>query len=436
MVQVLHFADLHLGVENYGRPDPATGMHSRLLDFLRSFDELVAYALAPPTPPSSRGAVAGTRDGLPAQSVDLVLFAGDAYKSRDPNPTQQREFARRIHQLASAGIPVFLLVGNHDLPSTAGRANTLDIFSTLEVPNVRVGRTLGTHLIPTRSGPVQVVALPWLTRSYLLRREELKGCTLAEIEERTIQELERLLKAEVAKLDPNVPTILAAHGAVQGAVYGSERSVMLGQELLLPPSLLRNVAFDYVALGHIHRHQALEGPEGTAPAVYSGSLDRVDFGEEAEAKGFVVAQVEKGRACYQFKELVGTRRFVTIEVQAKGDDPRAQVREGIASYDVRDAIVRLIIHTTAEKNHLLNDAEMHELLSEAFKVATVVRDVERSSRIRLGPNQSIEQMTPLEVLEKYLRQASSISAERTAKLMELAKTVVAGVASHSGGNSE
>jgi len=416
MVHVVHFADLHLGVENYGRPDAATGLHTRLLDFLRSFDELVEYAMASPT----------TRDGVPGQPVDLVLFAGDAYKSRDPTPTQQREFARRIHRLASAGIPVFLLIGNHDLPSMVGRANTLDIFSTLEVPNVWVGRTLGTHLIPTRSGPVQVVALPWITRSYLLRRDEFKGCTLGEIEERTIQELDRLLKAEVARLDPKVPTILVAHGAVQGAVYGSERSVMLGQELVLPPSLLRDPAFDYVALGHIHRHQQLEGPGGGAPIVYSGSLDRIDFGEEGQAKGFVVAQVEKGRADYQFKELASTRRLVTIEVQADGDDPMAQVREAVAARDIREAIVRLLLHTTAEKNSLLHDAEICDLLGEAFKVATVVRDVQRSSRIRLGPNQSIEQMTPLEVLESYLRQAASVSAERIDKLLEFAKEIMAG----------
>jgi exonuclease SbcD len=233
----------------------------------------------------------------------------------------------------------------------------------------------------------------------------------------------------VAGLDPHVPTILAAHGAVQGAVYGSERSVMLGQEMLLPPSLLRNVAFDYVALGHIHRHQQLGGvrgpaADGGAPLVYSGSLDRVDFGEEAEAKGFVVVEVEKGQAHFQFRELASTRRFVTIEVQADGADPMVQVREAIAAHDVRDAIVRLIVHTTAEKNHLLDDAEMHDLLGEAFKVATVVRDVKRSSRIRLGPNQSIEQMMPLEVLERYLRQASGVSAERADKLLQLAKKVM------------
>ncbi|MGB9881048.1 MAG: metallophosphoesterase family protein, partial [Anaerolineae bacterium] len=140
MIKVLHFADLHLGVENYGKLDAATGLHTRLLDFLRSLDELVEYALK--------------------ERVDLVLFAGDAYKNRDPNPTHQREFAKRIRQLAAADIPVFLLIGNHDLPNLVGRANTLDIFATLEVPNVYVGRKLAVHRIQTRSGPLQIVALP------------------------------------------------------------------------------------------------------------------------------------------------------------------------------------------------------------------------------------------------------------------------------------
>src|SRR4051794_12570017 len=85
-VKIVHFADLHIGVENYSRPDPETGLPSRLLDFLQAFDELVEFSLA--------------------ENVDLVLFAGDAYKSREPSQTQQREFAKRVQRLASAGIPV------------------------------------------------------------------------------------------------------------------------------------------------------------------------------------------------------------------------------------------------------------------------------------------------------------------------------------------
>ncbi|MBC7232855.1 MAG: exonuclease SbcCD subunit D [Chloroflexi bacterium] len=403
MVKVLHFADLHIGVENYGRLDAATGLHTRLLDFLRSFDELVAYAFK--------------------EQVDLVLFAGDAYKNRDPNPTHQREFAKRIRQLAAADIPVFLLTGNHDIPNIAGRANTLDIFPTLEVPNVYVARKLATYRIQTRSGPLQIVALPWLVRSHLLSRDEYKNRTLAEIDELTLATIEKLLQVEIASLDPHIPTILAVHGSVQGAVYSSERSVMLGQEIILPRNLLTNPAFDYVALGHIHRHQELAS---NPPVVYSGSLDRIDFGEEKEEKGFVVAEVERGHACYQFVKLASTRPFVTIEVQADGADPMAQVREAIAQHELQEAIVRLIIHTTAEKNHFLDDNEIHKLLDQAFKIATIVRDVRRESRLRLGPNQNVEQMTPLEVLRVYL-QARQVEKQRMERLLEYARRLMSDV---------
>jgi exonuclease SbcD len=369
---------------------------------MRSFDQLVEYALA--------------------EQVDLVLFAGDAYKSRDPNPTHQREFARRVHRLAAAQIPVFLLVGNHDIPNTLGRANTLDIFATLEVENVTVARTPKTYRISTHSGPLQVIAVPWIVRSQMLSREEYRNRTLAEIEEQLLQLVDEFLTKQVAGLDPAVPTIVAMHGNVQGAKYGSERSVMLGQELVLPPGLLKNKAFDYIALGHIHRHQVLNQEP---PIVYSGSVDRVDFGEEKEAKGFVVAEVERGRTHFQFVELPGTRRFVTIEVWADGPNPMVEVQRAVAAHDIREAIVRMIIHTTVEKNQLLRDNEIHNLLGEAYKVATIVRDVKRVSRLRLGSDMAIEQMTPLQLLERYLSVSKGQrSKERTKKLLEYARRIM------------
>jgi len=100
-IRVLHFADLHVGMENYGKLDPQTGVSSRIGDFLARLDNIVDYALQ--------------------HEADLVIFAGDAFKTRDPEPTQQREFARRIKRLADR-VPVFMLVGNHDIPGTAARA--------------------------------------------------------------------------------------------------------------------------------------------------------------------------------------------------------------------------------------------------------------------------------------------------------------------------
>src|SRR4030066_1293096 len=118
MLTILHFADAHIDMANYGRHDTLSGMPMRVQDFLKSLDTIVNTAIA--------------------EKVDLVLFAGDAYKDRNPTPTFQREWGRRIIRLSKAGIPTLLLVGNHDLSPAMGRANAMEEYSTLEVPHVGV----------------------------------------------------------------------------------------------------------------------------------------------------------------------------------------------------------------------------------------------------------------------------------------------------------
>lgn len=399
MIRLLHFADLHLGVENYGRIDPQTGLFSRLTDFLHSLDQIVDHALE--------------------QEMDLVIFAGDAYKSRDPSPTYQREFAKRIQRLSAAGIPTILVVGNHDTPNALGRANTVEIFATLEVENVVVAKRPATHRLETESGSIQVVTLPWVVRSALLAREEYKNLNLEEINALILEKVENIIAEEIGGLDPAVPTVLAAHGSVFGATYGSERSVMLGQEVILPRSMVTNPAFDYVALGHIHKHQVLcEQP----PVVYAGSIERIDFGEEKEDKGFVVAEVEKGRTDYEFVKLAA-RPFVTVEVEVRGDDPTAEVLAAIDEHDITEAVVRVIIHTTPDKEPLIRENEIRRRLADAFHVAAMVRDVERKTRLRLGTDQAVEEMTPRQMLERYL-QVKQTPPERAQVLLEYADRII------------
>ncbi len=398
MIRVLHFADLHLGVENYGRLDPRTGLSTRLGDFLRALDTLVEYALE--------------------NDIHLVLFAGDAYKGRKPSPTLQREFAKRIRQLAEAKILVFLLVGNHDMPRAASRATSVEIFDTLAIRNVWVRDLPGTEIIETKGGPVQVVALPWVNRGWLLSQEEHVGKNLLEIDFLIAEKWERIVENEIAHLDQKIPALLVAHGTVFGALYGSERSVILGQEMVIPRSAVTDPVFDYVALGHIHKHQVLnENP----PVVYAGSMERVDFGEEGEEKGFVVVEIEKGQARWEFIPLQA-RPFVTISVEAKGAEPMSQILEALSHFEVKEAIVRVLISTTAEAAPLIKDKEVRKALGEAFLVATISKDVEQALRLRLG-GRWVEEMPPQEVLERYL-EAKRVPPERTKVLLAHARKII------------
>lgn len=403
MIRLVHFADLHLGVENYGRLDTTTGVSSRLGDFLSAFDQVVEAALG--------------------RQADLVIFAGDAYKTRDPSPTYQREFARRIRRLSQAGVPTVLVAGNHDLPNAVGRAHTLEIFGILQVDNVYVARSPAVFDIETRSGPVQVAVLPWIVRSALLTRDALKDKSLQDADALVLEHVEQILNGHdglVARLSPDRPHILVAHGTVQGAAYGSERSVMLGNDLILPLHLLKNPAWDYVALGHIHKHQALE-PERLPPVVYSGSVERIDFGEEHERKGFVFVEVERGACRWEFVPL-DTRPFVTLRVQADGDDPTAQILNQIARTPIEGAIVRLIIQTTVERSPLIDEKAVLAALKDAFHVAALIRNIVRLERMRLGGQYDLAGLTPLDVLARYL-QTRQASEAHIARLLEYAQTL-------------
>jgi exonuclease SbcD len=301
----------------------------------------------------------------------------------------------------------------------------MEIFDTLDVENVYVAHRPAVLDLETQNGPVQVGVLPWIGRSGLLSRDEYKNRSLEQVNQLLLERVEDLLASQgglAAALRPAVPHIMVAHGTVQSAVYGSERSVMLGHDLVLPLSVLKNPNWDYVALGHIHRHQALE-PAWAPPVVYPGSVERIDFGEEREAKGFVIAEVESGRCSWTFRDLEA-RRFVTIRVTADADDPTAQIVDEIERAQIDQAVVRVIVRTTADRDVLIRENEIRRALGSAFYVAAIIHDVVRPERMRLGDQQEIATLTPIEALERYL-QVRETPPERIAVLRSHAEMLLA-----------
>jgi len=404
-VKILHLSDVHLGMENYGRVDPATGLNSRLRDFCETFDEAIDRAIAEP--------------------VDAVLFAGDAYKTRDPTPTAQREFARRIRRLADAGIPTVLLAGNHDLPNAAMRASATEIFGVLGLPNVLVSRKVETLRLETRHGPLQVVTLPWVTRSAVLSKEEHRGRSLRELNELLVTNIALTVGAEVERLEPDLPAVLLGHCHLFGAEIGAERWLVVGEDPMVNESALRHPDLDYVALGHLHRQQIRHG---APPIAYSGSINRVDFSEEKEDKGFWVVDVEPGRARPEFVP-VRARPFETVEVRPDGDNPtdavlRALRRRG--EERLRQAVVRLIVDLTPEQEPHLDETAIRRALAGAYYVAPIQRRVERAARERLagalaGP------LSPLDALRRYF-EATGVAPTRRDVLLEYAERLLHGEA--------
>jgi exonuclease SbcD len=403
-INLLHLADIHIGMENYGRLDSKSGLNSRVVDFLRRMSQAIDIALE--------------------RDVDVCIFAGDAYKNQRPNPTFQREFARRIKRLANAGVPVVLLVGNHDMATADRAASSLDIFGVLDVPGVIVADREEIHQIICRRGqPLQVAAVPYPQRNRLLAHKEFQNMTLDELD----QAIGGLISENITDLTnealqtPDIPAVLAAHLSVSEATQGSEQSVMIGRDVVVLKSLLANPAWDYVALGHIHKHQELNRGNHP-PIVYPGSLERIDFGEEAERKGFVMVKLSRGQANWEFVPVTA-RRFVTIRLNVTGsDDPMTDILDELIEHQVDDAVVRVIIKANEAQDVLIEDKPIRQALSEASYIASIVHDINRSKQGRLG-NIATEELSPQEALSLYF-DSRDTPVERKEELLRYAESII------------
>ncbi len=356
----MHFGDVHFGVENYGRFDPQTGLPSRLVDFRNALSEAIETALA--------------------AGVELAVFAGDAYKTRDPNQTHQREFAQCLAKLTRAGVPVVMLAGNHDIPNTKGRANTIEIFGELAGERLRVFDRPDFAVVTTKSGrSVQIAAMPYLIKSLVLSREENKDKGVRETTQLIVDRYVAGIGALAAQCDPDLPTVLMGHFSVANAKLSANQVGYLTNEPEVPLSALTQPPFDYVALGHIHRYQDLNKGQ-QPPVVYSGSVERIDFGERSEEKGFALVDLAKGNS--EVKHVVvHTRPFVEIEADATeaGDDPTGAVLAAIKKHVIEDAIVKVSYKIKSEQLPALREPEIRAALSASFLTVSLHKDVVRDT---------------------------------------------------------
>ncbi|MEH2221295.1 MAG: exonuclease SbcCD subunit D [Nostoc sp.] len=382
MIKILHLSDIHMGSGfSHGRINPATGLNTRLEDFVNTLSICIDRALT--------------------DAVDMVIFGGDAFPDATPPPYVQQAFASQFRRLMDANIPTVLLVGNHDQHSQGQGGASLNIYRTLGVPGFVVGDTLTTHCIETRNGKVQVITLPWLTRSTLMTRQETEGSSLAEVNELLTERLRVVMEGEIRRLDPDVPTVLLAHLMADNATLGAERFLAVGKGFTLPLSLLTRPCFDYVALGHVHRHQNLN-KSNNPPVIYPGSIERVDFSEEKEDKGYVMLELERGKAEWEFCPLT-VRTFRTIEVDiSKADDPQALLMKAIAKYDIQDAVVRLIYKLRSEQMDLIDSSSLHTALSPAHTYTIQAELLSQLARPRIPELSASSSIDPMEALKTYL----------------------------------
>jgi exonuclease SbcD len=154
--------------------------------------------------------------------------------------------------------------------------------------------------------------------------------------------------------------------------------------------------------------------------VYSGSLERIDFGEEGEPKGFCWVELARGKTEWRFVP-VQARRFRTIAVDATGaDDPTEAVLAQVAVAEPGE-VVRVVVNLRDDQQSVFREREVQRTLEAASSVS-VVRQVEVGARMRLS-EASAEALAPLELVERYLA-SRQVPADRVEALLAEARALM------------
>ena len=401
MIKFFHTADSHFGIENYGRVDAKTGLHSRFSDFIKSFQFCIDQAIK--------------------EDIDFFLFCGDAYKTAYPTPTQQKHFIQSLVRLQQAKIPVVLIVGNHDHPLGFGKIHALDILGNIPLENVIIFSKPSSVKLKTKNGIVQIVGIPWPTRQNLVNKQEHHLKSLKEITDYISKKVAQIISSLASGLDQNIPSILAGHLSVSSGMFsGSEKSSILGSDPIILPSQLALKPFDYVALGHLHRYQTLN-KSSYPQIVYSGSIERIDFGERKENKGFcrVILDHKKswgdGKRCYHEFIPLPARKMIQLDVKLfKREDQTDQVLRAIKENDIYDSILKITYHVPQGMQNLVEIAKIQKACAAAHHIASinpVITTSRNLQRVNVQASMKFE-----EIVEKFLDSKENIDEERKKSL--------------------
>jgi exonuclease SbcD len=386
---IIHTADLHLGISNYAPVNPSTGLSRRIDDFILALDHIVNYSIE--------------------NRADMFLLCGDTFKDPNPNSTVLKMFATRLSRLSRENIQTVIILGNHDAPK-GGRAAPPEPLIELNVPNVHYFSKPGFTDIVCRSGErARVFALPYRHPVKVASEKGKPGLRKDLVEQIYLEQIEREIEAFTHESRDDADTcILTGHFSVQGAIAGSERVWAIGEEYAVPPSVFDTGLFDYVAMGHVHKHQTITS---NVPIVYPGSIERVDLAEAGEEKGFVRAEIKNRSVSWKFIKLPSrTMHNFRLDCQ---EDPILAVKEEIASHPIKDAIVSLHI-TFKDQITPIQKSEINRLLNDAFW--TQIHYVRPQPEKQATNGAFAGTLEPVQALSEYLKSLKITETQRNQAL--------------------
>ncbi|MCP3785287.1 exonuclease SbcCD subunit D [Micromonospora sp. A3M-1-15] len=359
-MRFLHTSDWHIGKTLKG--------HNRLAEQSAVLEEIVGI--------------------VRQHEVDAVLIAGDIYDSAAPSAEAQQLLVRTLLEIRNSGVQVIAIAGNHD------HAPTFDAYRPLM-------NEVGIHLVGTpgagSDGAIEITArstgesaviatLPFVSQRTVIRAAELIANTPVMNSISYAQRVEDMLTVLARAFRPDAVNILMAHLTVTGGKFGGgERDSQSIFEYHVPASAFPAEA-QYVALGHLHRRQAIGAPR---PVHYSGSPISIDFGEQDNDSAVCLVEATPSTPAKVTDILIKSgRRLMTLRGALAEIESRAR--------GTGDAFLRVLLKEPARAGLL---EEVRDLLPNALDIRIDPAFAAPNATTR--PASSGIERTPTELFAEY-----------------------------------
>lgn len=280
-MRILHTSDLHLGSRLYGI--------DRTDDLFQQVIQVCEIAKR--------------------HKVDVLLVAGDVFEKKRGTalPELTRGFAEILAPYIRDGLYVILVPGNHD---DREHFNMMDALLTLEQ-----GHRERVHVVKTREvftiQNVQFAAIPYPVHE-ILQPYLVDANSSTERNVMLSSAYAGLVRSVVDSIDPSIPTVLIAHINVAGITTPSDYEMTYDNDIRLGRGDLPIATnLKYIALGHIHQYQQIEHP---IPCFYSGSIERMDWGERDDDKRINLIDISEQGDAKVVSIPLETTPFYRLEV--------------------------------------------------------------------------------------------------------------------------
>jgi len=340
-LKLVHTADLHLGMHFHDMSHEKR--NERIDDFFKNLREIVNFAIE--------------------RKCDFFIIAGDIFSNPLPRGEIFNRFAKLMGDLLANGIKVIVAAGNHDTPASFIQRNT----------------ALGLHLAGLRDFiyvDQRSIFKPTILEGKHSRKKvafyiipfiypetvTLDETNIADYEKRIFE----IFDSQFVEKDVDY-SLGVAHLTVEGAKYSSQIEPLFTYEIKVRKSLLRKMIkiadIAYFALGHIHRYQEIDNK-----IVYSGSIERINFSEINETKGFLYIHEERGELVKEFiphqcRKMIEIRKEIpSYETPWKEFSSLESWLSGLDAREIKDAMIKLEIKYPREYGHSINWRRLFNLL--------------------------------------------------------------------------